>query len=575
MTRRYWIGLVLIMSFWLGSLYFMDRHAWAACTNTSFLGLCKSALGDAGWGTNWNNNADKIDDAVDGTTAIVPKLAESTVAGLPTCNASAKNQLRRVTDNIRGIWSCTGTAWVSVTGWADVRDFVTGGTGTSGNPWTGWESGVGALAVNMRIYFPGGYYSHSIGVIAKSGWELLGDGYNASIVTYTGTGTAWSFDDTGTGGNWRGRIQGLRITSSTGTVGVLIEDLADFLIRNSWIRGFSSAGVKLNATAGFYVLSIRIEDSEVSENSGDGVLATGVSLAINHIAISNSRIRGNTGWNLHATTFVAGWSLRGVDFEAGTAGAISISDIDGLELAGCYFEQAVAGTSALEILGSAASAIGGVTITGNTFYGTATATAIKLGTASTKRFHGGLIAGNTFKTWSKAVDPRYVGRVFVGPNRYESVTTEVAALGASDGTSTLLKQTATGLYLQDANGGWIVSTDVLGGTPGSDAFLRMQNIAEDKAFIVGPRNVTTNSFDFVFDYYNGSAWARAGYIERANGALHWESPVYIPVIATGSLPAAGSSNDGRLVIEDNGAGDRNLIIYAGGQRFRIDGGASF
>jgi hypothetical protein len=49
----------------------------------------------------------------------------------------------------------------------------------------------------------------------------------------------------------------------------------------------------------------------------------------------------------------------------------------------------------------------------------------------------------------------------------------------------------------------------------------------------------------------------------------------VDVIATASLPAAGSTQDGRLVIEDNGAGDRNLIVYAGGQRFRIDGGAAF
>lgn len=47
------------------------------------------------------------------------------------------------------------------------------------------------------------------------------------------------------------------------------------------------------------------------------------------------------------------------------------------------------------------------------------------------------------------------------------------------------------------------------------------------------------------------------------------------VIATASLPAAATKQNGRLIIEDNGAGDRNLIIYAGGQRFRIDGGAAF
>ena len=49
----------------------------------------------------------------------------------------------------------------------------------------------------------------------------------------------------------------------------------------------------------------------------------------------------------------------------------------------------------------------------------------------------------------------------------------------------------------------------------------------------------------------------------------------IPVIATASLPAAAAALNGTIIIEDNGAGDRNIIVYAGGQRFRIDGGAAF
>jgi len=50
---------------------------------------------------------------------------------------------------------------------------------------------------------------------------------------------------------------------------------------------------------------------------------------------------------------------------------------------------------------------------------------------------------------------------------------------------------------------------------------------------------------------------------------------YTRVVATGSLPAAGAVKDGTFIIEDVAAGDRNLILYAGGQRFRIDGGAAF
>ena len=46
------------------------------------------------------------------------------------------------------------------------------------------------------------------------------------------------------------------------------------------------------------------------------------------------------------------------------------------------------------------------------------------------------------------------------------------------------------------------------------------------------------------------------------------------VVATASLPAAATAMNGQILIEDAGAGDRNLIIYAGGQRFRIDGGAN-
>jgi hypothetical protein len=42
-----------------------------------------------------------------------------------------------------------------------------------------------------------------------------------------------------------------------------------------------------------------------------------------------------------------------------------------------------------------------------------------------------------------------------------------------------------------------------------------------------------------------------------------------PAIATASLPAAGSTQDGRLVIEDAGGSDRNLLVYAGGRRDRI------
>lgn len=54
-----------------------------------------------------------------------------------------------------------------------------------------------------------------------------------------------------------------------------------------------------------------------------------------------------------------------------------------------------------------------------------------------------------------------------------------------------------------------------------------------------------------------------------------KSRVKTMVIPTANLPAASAAMGGTMLIEDNGAGDRNIIIYAGGQRFRLDGGAAF
>lgn len=48
----------------------------------------------------------------------------------------------------------------------------------------------------------------------------------------------------------------------------------------------------------------------------------------------------------------------------------------------------------------------------------------------------------------------------------------------------------------------------------------------------------------------------------------------LPLVARADLAAAASAMDGQIVIDDNGAGDRNLVFYSGGQRFRVDGGSN-
>lgn len=47
------------------------------------------------------------------------------------------------------------------------------------------------------------------------------------------------------------------------------------------------------------------------------------------------------------------------------------------------------------------------------------------------------------------------------------------------------------------------------------------------------------------------------------------------VVPTASLPSGGSAQDGKVLIEDAGAGVFNLVLYANGSRFRRDGWVAF
>lgn len=53
-------GIALVTVIFL-SYPFMEALLFAACTNTTNMSLCKPAIGDSGWGTNANDNSDKID----------------------------------------------------------------------------------------------------------------------------------------------------------------------------------------------------------------------------------------------------------------------------------------------------------------------------------------------------------------------------------------------------------------------------------------------------------------------------------------------------------------------------------
>ncbi len=96
----------------------------------------------------------------------------------------------------------------------------------------------------------------------------------------------------------------------------------------------------------------------------------------------------------------------------------------------------------------------------------------------------------------------------------------------------------------------------------------------DDCVIIGNTGKNHSTADFL-----SSVSQTGGTRTRDNtGTLEAGSTMFgvygIPVVARASLPAAGATQDGLIIVDDNGTGDRNLIVYAGGERFRIDGGAN-
>lgn len=103
----------------------------------------------------------------------------------------------------------------------------------------------------------------------------------------------------------------------------------------------------------------------------------------------------------------------------------------------------------------------------------------------------------------------------------------------------------------------IVARDSEVAPTGTKAFLKIERGGDSRALIQA-------------DINGASAFA-----VDSSGIVDAPVGLKLPLVATASLPAAGAGMDRRALIEDAGAGNRNLIVYAGGERFRFDGGSPF
>lgn len=263
-------------------------------------------------------------------------------------------------------------------------------------------------------YMPAGIYNVTSTLSLTKSTLLYGDGANASIISYTGAGVA--VQAIGSNDNWKSLVRDLKITTTTGTHGLRIKDLADFTTDGVYITGFSTTGVHLTGTAGTgFCLCIRLFKNWIMANTGKGILCEGVN-NINQIAVHGNRIQGNTLAGISIENAGIGWSILGNDIE-GNGGAAELyingGNSSGIDVGGNYLECS---NSHPAILVADTQDQFGVDIHGNNIgASTAVTNAINMGVSAFAR--GCSVHGNTFSgQFTNAINAQAAKNCQFGPN---------------------------------------------------------------------------------------------------------------------------------------------------------------
>jgi hypothetical protein len=122
----------------------------------------------------------------------------------------------------------------------DVAGYATGGSGTSGAPWTGWDTACPWAASTRFVFRPGTYsYSASPTFGNHRGIELIGAGA-ATVLKYTGSGVCVDFVATQTDVQLsivRVLVDGFTIDGTGGgTIGLMARMTHFGRFRNLWIK---------------------------------------------------------------------------------------------------------------------------------------------------------------------------------------------------------------------------------------------------------------------------------------------------------------------------------------------------
>lgn len=245
----------------------------------------------------------------------------------------------------------------------NVLDFGASPSNTATDNNSAFAATIAAAKVTGgTIYIPEGTYEFNSSILIDDpSVQILGDGFNATILNFTGSSHAIVIGDDA--GNAYGKFSQFKIVGTNqGLSGIRVTGVTNCLLDNIWITGFVKAftggggtipgsggacGVWVNTRnlTGGFVLSLRIENC-IIESNFTGVDFTGTANgATNDIRIIRNRIRdAKGGYQIYANITAGIWTFEENVFEAQWASnpALLIAKGSTISINKNYFESVTA-----------------------------------------------------------------------------------------------------------------------------------------------------------------------------------------------------------------------------------------
>ncbi len=391
-------------------------------------------------------------------------------------------------------------------------------------------------AVSATVVFPRGVYRHTAltlapgsGAINVNLLGLGGAGSSGVVLKYTGTGgTALTIKN-----NTRFRMDNLRLTDAgTGAKGLFITSLAvgsstgPGVLSNIYITGFTKNYV-VGESGGESASEFSYYGFEVDSGTSHGVEINGAN-SLNH-----------TFYHLNMTSNAVG--LEAVDPD-------NIYIYGGSSTSNTTQDFAFRPAGAFGVYGYRSEG-------GNVFVTVGPDASAGAGSPTNMTIANCRIAATGLAA-NRAIRLHKAGQYSIHNNHIQ------------DGHISILMANTVSAYV-DIRGNLVVDGTYL-------YEFEDNNTVTCEVECRGNRSATASAANYWTDEHfiqNGATKVPLSSIDMSDPTAP-KQYLHAAIVATGSLPAAATAMNGRIIIEDAGSGNRNLLFYAGGERFRIDGGAN-